>query len=281
MLMKRAALIGGVVLVLAIAAAAIMFRPTGGTAVDKADAVDSFRKSQKSQNSASSDAATSAQSGSQRKDDVSKEVGVPPAGVYTYLATGESEMKLGPLPAENRVLPSEIVVGVTDAKSTASAGDESGVAERCFTLQLNLFVEHVEVTQYCGPGDSLRIDQHDKTLKIGPVTANASLGCEPKILIAVGSPVDKRACKLKLSGGPIGVEANFEGSTEIGEQTQLEVAGKSIDVLPVTVSYIASGSVTGTWNERFWMATDNWLPVRIERDVALVGPATITEKSEL
>ncbi|MGB3410421.1 MAG: hypothetical protein WBA45_04430 [Microthrixaceae bacterium] len=270
--MKRKMLLGlALALLVAGAALVFLFRPTGGTAVAKKDAVDSFRKNQKAPDE-----------GSRTRDAGGRPAAhdpvAPPVGVYTYIASGQQKIKLGPLPEETRTLPSEIVAGVIADPGKASGG---AAVDDCFTFELNLFVEHIERTRYCLDGGSLRLDEHDKAMKIGPVSATADLDCSPKMSIAVDQPISGRSCQLKLSGGPMSVEANFEGSTEIGDETSLEIDGGSVAVRLVTITYVASGSVTGTWVERFWLSTADWLPVRIQRDVALVGPTTLTENSQL
>ena len=63
--------------------------------------------------------------------------------------------------------------------------------------------------------------------------------------------------------------------------TSVDVDGKLIDAVMVDVTYEITGDFTGTWHEVPWLASENALPVRIERDLDLSSLATFTEHSEL
>lgn len=269
--MKRTILLGAAgVVVLLVAVLAFLFRPGSGTAVDKTEAVNDFRVKDKSVPSGKGAPSTDVPTDTEQPS-------VPPRGVYTYVTSGQEEVKLGPLPTTTRPFPAEVMASVVVSGDPADDAPAGG----CFDFQLSLIAEHVETTRYCRDGDGLKIEGHDKTLSIGPMTATATVICEPGLMILPGVPVDSRDCKLSLAGGPVNVETGFEGTTQIGDVTQVEIQGEKVDALPVTVTYLASGSVTGTWTERFWMSVEDWLPVRIEREVSLVGPMSISEKSRL
>ncbi len=198
---------------------------------------------------------------------------VPAAGVYTYRAEGQEEVKLGPLPAETRPLPETVTAIVV---ATDRGGDRD-----CFTLTVNLFAEHTEDTTYCVDGAGrLTLDRHVKHQQIGPVAPTAEMTCDPSTLFDPDEETTTVGCTLDLTGGPTAVRASLTGTATAAPTEPLTVGADEVEALPLTVSYEVSGDLSGTWTETLWLAPDH-LPVRIERALDLSGPATFTERSTL
>lgn len=276
--MKKPLLIIPVVAVAAVAVAMVAW-PRGGTAVEKDKAVTDYR-----QNSSTGDK-PKIESTDEAKV---KAPSIPATGVYAYSAVGQEEVKLGPFPADTRVFPTEIVASVTDDPAAASTTGAKG--ERCFDYELNLIAEHVEKTTYCAQavkdskdsnGFQLTIAAHTKNMKMGPASPVATLACDPVIVIAQGVNKSDIPCTLKLGGGPMEVNAEMKGTLTVGAPEAIDVGGTSVQASLVSITYLAAGKVSGPWSEKIWMSVDNWLPVKIVRDVNLQGPASIRETSEL
>lgn len=196
--------------------------------------------------------------------------GTPLPGVYPYELTGSEQVRLGVLPTQDRSYPATTTVVVVDA------------GEGCFTATVNLLDQHTEDTTYCTTeGGGLALAEHTKHQQVGALDPEAELSCDPAVLVADGGGDGELACTLSLSGGPASIEADLVGTTEVGEATTVEVDGEDVAALPVTVAYEVSGDLDGTWVERLWFAEHDLLPLRIERELDLAGPATFTERSAL
>lgn len=250
---KAAAGVGIVVACLLIGAAVVLW-PRGTTEVSEQDAVEDFRARDAS--------STTAAPSSQRA--------VPEPGVYTYAAEGQEEVKLGPLPAETRPLPSTV---------TAVAVD---VGEGCFDWTVNLFAEHTEDTRWCTE-PVLRLDGHTKHQQIGALSPTATVACDPNEMpddTAGSAGSTELSCTLEMTGGPASITASLAGTATAGEPTTIDIDGAEVAVTPVNVNYAVTGDLTGTWDETTWWTTEH-LPARIERTLDLSGPATFSETSKL
>lgn len=283
--MRRRILIGALVAAVVVVAAAIAW-PRGGTPIDRRQAVAEFRKTA-SDGSGKATATSSTEPG-----DLGAPLHVPDVGVYTYTASGKQETKFGPLPTETRILPPEVVASVTQVSDPEAGGTGATSGEAaCFSYELNLFAEHIEVTTSClepfaGAGadagsTQMTIASHIKKMKVGPLTATATLACDTPLVLVPGKSATGLPCALILKGGPIEVNADLVGSTSVGEVETVQVGGQDVRVRKVTIEYAADGKVSGVWSETMWMTESDWLPVRTVRHVNLVGPATIIEDSEL
>lgn len=238
-----------VVALAAVAIGAFVLWPRGTTEISHQQAVDDFRERSGSTSPVSSDAST------------------PAAGVYTYAADGREEVKLGPLPSENRPFPETVTAVVVD----------SGAA--CFDWTLNIFAEHTEQTRYC-TDPTLRLDAHTKHQRIGALSPTATMTCDPNTLVAPDGVAAALQCSLNLSGGPASVSATLSGTATAGPAESLTIGGVEVATTPITVRYDVSGDLDGTWTETTWWSA-NHLPVRVERDLDLSGPATFSETSHL
>ena len=108
-----------------------------------------------------------------QRDDTAGSATLPAPGVYSYTASGQEVVKLGPLPAETRPYPDTMTVVIVD--------DEPS----CFTATLNLLDQHTEDTTYClDDTGRLLIDSHHKHQQIGAVNPSAAMTCDPDVLIA-------------------------------------------------------------------------------------------------
>lgn len=270
----------GVLSIVVVAAVAFIAWPRGATAVDEKQALDRFRAT-----TSTSDGSVERSGGGPASG--ADEPPTPPVGVYTYSSVGQEEVKLGPFPTETRTFPATLTASVVDRRP-------NNRNERCFDFELTLIAEHVETTGFCarwadgaGPDNvgtdrsSLTTVAHSKRLRMGPATPTATLVCGPPLQVSADTPMNDVACSLTLSGGPREVTAEMRGSVSIPEPATLEVAGNAVAVQMVKTDYIASGKVAGTWSETMWLSNDDWLPVRIVRQVNLSGPASIKETSEL
>lgn len=281
---KAVAIPAAVIAVLVILVIVVIVWTRGGTPVPKKDAVDDFRRTSTTQNA---DAA----------DDESEEPKgvplVPDVGVYSYDASGNQEVKFGPLPADPRVLPDEIVASV---KHVDGPTDDQGSAieidadSSCFSFELRVFTEHAEEMTTCVAWDAdsdddtatrATIATHLILMKIGPVTATAHLECEEPLIMAKGWTQTDVPCVLRLTGAPVEVVADLVGSVTVGEAEDVDIAGTTVRALPVKIAYDANSKVTGSWGETVWMSEENWLPLKFDRDINLQGTATIIEKSSL
>jgi hypothetical protein len=246
---KRLLFIPLVLVLVAAGVVAYVAWPRGATPVTEDEALHDFR----ARDTSMSDQAT----------------GVPPPGVYTFAATGQEEVKLGVLPSQTRPYPGTVNVVIVDT------------GPRCFTTTVNLLDQHREDTTYCVTDDgSLRIEHHEKRQEVGALRPQATMTCDPDALVVPDVDSTALDCRLSLSGGPAAVNATLHG-TSTSERTTVEVGGQPVDAVAVDVRYQISGDLSGSWDERVWFAVDDWLPLRIERELDLRGPASFTERSEL
>lgn len=193
----------------------------------------------------------------------------PEPGVYTFSASGQETVKLGPLPAENRTLGATI---------TGVAEDD---ADGCFNWTFNMFAEHTEVTRYCVDGDqALLIDLHTKNQTIGGLSPVVTMTCDPNRLPLVSGESAELKCSLEVSGGPFAVTADLSGTASAGEPESVSVGGVDVEAVPVTIDLPVSGDVNGRWTETTWWGPSN-LPVRFERTFDLLGPASFQEQISL
>lgn len=241
-----------VIVVLAVGGAALVFWPRGTTAISEEDALEDFRGAQAQDAADTADATT----------------GTPALGVYPYAAEGEESVKLGPLPTETRPFPATIT------------GVAANAVHGCFTWTVNFFVEHTEETRYCVVDDALRLDQHVKHQVIGALSPTATMVCDPALLLVPDTPSVDLSCELTLDGGPASIHATVTGTATTGRAETLTIGGQEAQATPVVVRYQVTGDLSGSWIETTWWTTD-LLPVRIERDIDLRGPATFTEASKL
>jgi hypothetical protein len=190
--------------------------------------------------------------------------------VYRYALVGSESVKLGPLPTEDRSYPEVATAIVTHPD------------HGCFELAVNLIEQHTEATRYCHEDAGLRLDEHLKHQQIGALTPTATMSCDPGLVASAGSsgPTELR-CSLHLTGGPAKISAKVLGTATVGDEAQLTVGGTPVEVRRVSLEYVISGALTGSWSEELWLELRTNLPVRIERALDLSGLATFRERSEL
>ena len=194
---------------------------------------------------------------------------IPDVGVYTYAGTGDERIKFGPLPTQVRRIPAT-VTGIVVA-----SGD------RCFTLTVNYFVQHTEDTRYCVTGQgALRIDQQVKHQDVASFSVTSTMTCDPSVLLP-DSPGDAPLdCHLTLTGAPADISMDLVGHARRGPDRSVRIGTRTVTIAPVTMTLDITGSLTGHWIETTWF-TPRHLPARIDRDFALTGPATFSERSTL
>lgn len=253
--MKKAGIIIGSVVVVAIAALAFLLWPRGTTAISRDQAVDQYRDREGSTTTAR-----------ERTDGFTT---TPAAGVYTFAATGEETAKVGPLPAQNHKVPATVTVVVVN--------DNDG----CFTFSVNFYAEHTEETRYCVDGRALRLAHYTKRQTIGAITATVSMECDPNVIRPGTDPGSAPlSCTLTVSGGPFSVKTQLSGTSTTKAEEPLTIGADNVDVLPTETVLNASGSVTAAWTERIWWSPDN-LPVRMEREFHTQGATTFDENPKL
>lgn len=277
---KALAIPAAVLLVIVLLVVVVIIWTRGGTPVAKEKAVDDFRR-------------TTTTTGDADEDDVDTREALPPIprpGIYAYASSGNQEIKFGPLPADPRILPDEIVAGVTHSSAPEDLGERIPDVElsNCFDFELKVFAEHEEVMTSCvawasdeGEVSHATIAQHLIRMRMGPVVATAHLECEELLVMSPLTPQSGIPCVLRLTGAPVEVNADLIGSVSVGEVEEIEIEGETIAARPVRIAYDADSKVTGTWGETLWVSEEGWLPLRFDRDINLVGPATIIERSEL
>lgn len=241
-----------VVGVVVVVGAVVALRPRGASEVSTAEALSDFR-----------DRAATTTTAARPTD-----AAVPTDGVYTYRASGQEEVKLGPLPAENRTLPATVTAVVVD------------LGNGCFEWTVNLFAEHTEDTRYCVDDGRLVLDGHEKHQRVGPVSPTATMACDPGVLVDPDRATTDLACTLDLAGGPAKVSASFTGTATTAAVEEVTVGTEKVAATPLTISYDITGDVSGRWIEKLWLGADH-LPLRIERDLDLDGPASFDEESSL
>ncbi len=263
-------LLGGlaVVVVLVVAATVWAFRPTGTTEVSEKQALEDFRDRDSTTEPPNTQPQNTKPATSSTEAANDGAIGTPPAGVYTYRASGREVVKLGPFPEETRQLP-ETLTGVV-------VSGEQG----CHEFTLNLFAEHVEDSTFCVRDGALSVTQYAKHQKIGPTSPTVNITCDPGVIHAPDTDTRDLVCTLELAGGPLPVKADFEGTATSAAPETLTIAGRSVEVAPVSITYDIVGSVSGTWTEKLWL-TDSNLIVRLERTLDLNGPASFDEQFEL
>lgn len=248
---RKVLMIVAVVAAILVGVVAYAAWPRGATPVTEDEALDDFRSQTGSESSTS--AAT----------------GLPRPGVYTYRSSGEEVVQLGVLPSETRPYPGTMSVVVV------------GSGPSCFTTTLNLIDQHTEDTTYCvEEGGGLSIESHEKHQQIGAVSPDASMTCDPATLVADGAQTSELRCTLALSGGPAELTATLDGTAESTGDT-VTVGDEDVEATAVDVTYEISGDLSGSWRERTWFRSTDWLPLRIERELDLEGLATFTERSTL
>lgn len=264
--MKRKLLVAGpIALLVVIGVVAFIAWPRGGTAVTEDEAVERFR---------SAESTTTITAGGDTTDDAGDATDAPTAppkaGVYSFTTTGGESVKLGPLPAETRDYPATVPVTVT-------AGTDRG----CFTVRLDLLAEHSEDTTYCATDEGgLRLAGHEKRQVVGPMKPVATMTCEDDLLVDPAADEGALACSLSIDGGPAKLNATVSGTVNTTAST-LDVAGESVDVVVVAVTYALSGDLTGSWTETTSLSLETWLPLQIERKLDMEGLATFSETSTL
>lgn len=253
--MRRPLVIVGavaLVLVVAVGTGAYLFWPRGTDPITEKEAVTDFR-----------DRTANETGGGDR-------AGRPAPGVYVYRATGSEDVKLGPLPSQTRTHPATVTMVIVD---DARPG--------CFTATLNLSAQHTEDTTYCVDGQALRLDRHTKHQQVGALSPTATMTCDPSVLVDEHGNGATLACTLGLSGGPTSLDAKLAGTTTVGHLGTVAVGDEQIAATRVDVSYTISGDLSGTWRESVWFSDAQWLPLRIERDLAIRGLATFSERTTL
>ncbi len=249
---KKSVIVVAVVVLAVVGVGAFLLAPRSTNEISDEEALDDFRS--RNQEETTTTVA---------------ERSTPPPGVYTFTATGQETVKLGPLPAENRTLGATI---------TAVAEDDG---DDCFNWTFNMFAEHTETTRYCADGeDSLLIDVHTKHQTIGGLSPVVTMTCDPNALPLEAGASAELKCTLEVSGGPFSVTAALAGTATAGDAEQVSVGGETVDATPVTIDLPVSGDVNGRWTETTWWGPTN-LPVRFERTFELQGPATFQEQIAL
>jgi len=245
----------GIVVVVASAVAFIVW-PRGVDPVPLSEALQDYR----------SGTQTSDPSGAAIDDDG---VSRPRPGVYPFGATGQEEVQAGILPTETRSYPATVPVTVVADGAT------------CFTVTVDLFVQHTEDTRYCiTDTGALRLDRHRKHQQIGALRPDAEMTCDPGVLSAPDRRDEKVGCSMAISAGPVSLTAELAGVAR-SEPTSIVVDGRTIDAVRIVLRYTVSGDLSGTWDEQLWLARDDWLPLRITRDLDLRGLAAFEEHSVL
>lgn len=198
----------------------------------------------------------------------------PEPGVYEYRASGSERVKLGPLPAQDRELPSTVTISV-------GASSEAPEDTTCFEWTLNLFREHTETTTWCTDDDgTLTLDAHTKHQSFGALSPTATVVCDPNTLADPAQPTIRPECSLTLEGGPASIEADLSGTATTRPVEDLVIGADVVAARPLVVTYEVTGALTGSWDETIWLS-EELLPLRIERDLDLSGPATLSESSTL
>lgn len=241
----KAVVITTIVVICLFGVGAWLVWPRGTTKVDEDKALENFRD--KTTMSVADTTASTGETGQ-----------VPAAGVYSYSGSGEETVKFGPVPEERHPIPETV---------TAVVVDQSG---GCFEYTLNLFAEHTEDTIYCTSPGGMSIDSYQKRQKIGALSTTVNISCDPKQLISQGTDSNDLNCSLDLAGAPVPVKAEFPATATTGAPEQRTVDGQQQDVVPLTVTYDITGSVSGTWTEKLWL-NDDHLPVAVERTFDLGG----------
>lgn len=255
--MRRRLLLGAAALAsVLVAVAAWASWPRGTTEITEQEALDDFREH------------TTATSSDTGGDEPPASSALPEAGVYLYRATGQEEVKLGPLPAETRQFPESVTSTVADA------------GNGCFDLTVNLFEEHTEMTRYCTDAGTLTLAAHTKHQRIGALSPTAEVVCDPALLLAPDRVAHDLSCTLVLSGGPAAISATLLGSATRAAAEELTVGTDVVQATPLTIAYQVTGDLSGSWTETLWLNDAN-LPLRIERSLDLTGPATFAEQSRL
>ncbi len=248
------------VVVLVAVAAMVAVVPRGTTAISDSDALETFR---------ARDAPRSAPVPVGPGPDEM----TPPPGVYSYAASGEEVVQLGPLPAQTRILPDRITA---IARGAVTRHGTAG----CVEWTLNLFSEHVETTRYCRGEDAMVLDEHTKAQRVGALSPTATMVCDPGLVPISPGTSAKLRCELTLSGGPASIDADLTGPVRATAREAIVVDGVAIEVTPVAFDLEVGGDLSGSWTERTWW-TDDMVPVRIERSLDLEGLASFSERSEL
>lgn len=268
---KKLLTVGAALVVTVTAVAAFTWWPRGTTPVSTDSAVDDFRAASATNpgtgDGSAADTGTDATTDAESDDETP--AARPEPGVYTYAAEGSEEVKLGPLPSQTRPHPDTV------SGTVVHDGDS------CFTLTLRFFEEHSEDTTYCAEGQRLSIEGHTKRLSIGALSPTAEMTCDPSVVVDAATRSSSPACTLRMSGGPAGITARLAGASQVAEPETVDVAGASVEVWPVTISYDVTDGLSGTWVETLWLSAETWLPVRVERRSVLSGLANLDEQFTL
>lgn len=258
---RKVAAIAAAVVLVVVAVGAFVFWPRGGTAVDHDEAVTDFRE--RNSTTTEPDAGATA---------------LPDAGAYRFAAEGEETVKFAVLPAETRTL-AESVSGVVVGVATPE-----GATGSCFELTMHLFAEHVERTAICADDAAVSLGGHTKEQTIGALSPVATVTCAKGTLLdptqdATTPLTHPLECTMTVDGGPAAITVDLVGTSTQSAPTNRDVGGVSVETIPVEMSFTATGGLSGTWVERWWLSTETWLPVEMERELDLQGPASFVERS--
>lgn len=263
---KPVVIVGGVVLVAAIALIAILAWPRGSDPVSEEDALESFREQ-------SGDGSSTTEAPEPPEDaasDPSASEAAPESGVYRYQGAGSETVQLGPIPSETREFPAEINGVVTEADPSSDGA--------CFVMALNLIEQHTEDSTYCRTAEGgLRLDHYEKHQQVSAFNATVDIRCDPGTLWQPGEAELPLECSLELLGGPKAVKVDLTGTATATEGETRDLDGAQRDVVTVELHFDIEGSITGTWDETLTFTTDDALLVGIDRLFDLKGFASFLE----
>ena len=198
-------------------------------------------------------------------------LGPPPAGVYTYAASGFYETTAPVFGKERRELPETV--------PAALRHEPDG-----WTLTVHFFDRHRTVFRWiAGPGGLLQeSDTVTDNVRFG-FEVRTTLSCRPTEILrgtmAAGAAWEQD-CRA-VSKGVVTASQEMGSKTTLVGVEPLVVGGAPVDAWHVRRDTVVSGGQTGTLVRDAWFAVDTGLLLRLDVDSRTSGLADHTEITSL
>lgn len=186
----------------------------------------------------------------------------PPAGVYSFSASGSESTKPGSLSAETNTIGPTVVAVVRHGSGN------------CWTLEFMFNSKHTSSDTFCaGPGSLTATDGVADSTSYGQKVHNV-VKCNPPIArvtpgMAPGSS-SQGSCTLTTSGAASSTSTSKETWTYVGNDTVL--GAPAWHIKGQTQS---SGGSVGTTTQDVWISQSNGMVVKFSRKVSMTSQAPV------
>ena len=189
----------------------------------------------------------------------------PAEGVYVVSGTGSERLSfLDTAQQQGPSMPATI--------TSATPG--------CWTLKIEYNSFHAQQRTFCAVDELLleRGGTTDQRFDFAAFTQSehSDVVCDPPaVLYDADTATQGHTWPLSCRGTSQTTDSTMrsEGETMFVGRETLTVGGAAITTLHYRQEITFRGDQTGSQIEDFWLAADNWLPVRNERSIRVVSPA--------